>query len=67
MGSLMIFPIPKQIAFASRIMTLEEGDLLLTGTPEGVGQIKAGDVVTAGITDLTEMAFSVVDDVEEGN
>ena len=32
--------------------TLEEGDLLLTGTPEGVGPVGPGDVITAGIDSL---------------
>eukprot|EP01006_Ploeotia_vitrea_P010153 TRINITY_DN26175_c0_g1_i1.p1 TRINITY_DN26175_c0_g1~~TRINITY_DN26175_c0_g1_i1.p1 ORF type:complete len:217 (+),score=11.02 TRINITY_DN26175_c0_g1_i1:46-696(+) len=53
--SLMIFPIARQIAHASRIMSLQEGDLLLTGTPAGVGQIKPGDKLVAGITGLTTM------------
>lgn len=45
----MIFRIPQLIEHVSGIMTLEEGDLLLTGTPAGVGPVKAGDVITAGL------------------
>jgi len=45
----MIFRIPRLIEHVSSIMTLEEGDLLLTGTPAGVGPIVAGDEVTAGL------------------
>ncbi|PVF95942.1 hypothetical protein CPB86DRAFT_710215 [Serendipita vermifera] len=45
----MIFRIPQLIEHVSSIMTLEEGDLLLTGTPEGVGAIQAGDRITAGL------------------
>jgi 2-keto-4-pentenoate hydratase/2-oxohepta-3-ene-1,7-dioic acid hydratase in catechol pathway len=41
----MIFGIPELIAYISHIMTLEAGDLILTGTPDGVGTIAAGDVV----------------------
>lgn len=41
----MAFPIPFLLAWISRTMTLEPGDLVLTGTPEGVGPLVAGDVV----------------------
>ncbi|MDD3947030.1 MAG: fumarylacetoacetate hydrolase family protein [Clostridia bacterium] len=41
----MIHDIPKTIAFISGIMTLKQGDVILTGTPEGVGQIKDGDTI----------------------
>jgi 2-keto-4-pentenoate hydratase/2-oxohepta-3-ene-1,7-dioic acid hydratase in catechol pathway len=41
----MIFTIPQLIAFISSIMTLEPGDLILTGTPAGIGSINPGDVV----------------------
>ncbi|MGA3372784.1 MAG: fumarylacetoacetate hydrolase family protein [Terracidiphilus sp.] len=40
-----IFPIPKLLAWITAIMTLEEGDLVLTGTPAGVGPLQAGDKV----------------------
>jgi acylpyruvate hydrolase len=33
----------------SKVMTLEPGDLVLTGTPKGVGSVQAGDVIKAGI------------------
>ncbi|KAG0143344.1 hypothetical protein CROQUDRAFT_672992 [Cronartium quercuum f. sp. fusiforme G11] len=45
----MIFNIPQLIEHCSGIMTLEEGDLLLTGTPAGVGPVKPGDLVEAGL------------------
>jgi 2-keto-4-pentenoate hydratase/2-oxohepta-3-ene-1,7-dioic acid hydratase in catechol pathway len=41
----MAFPIPFLLAWISRVMTLEPGDLVLTGTPEGVGTLSPGDVV----------------------
>jgi 2-keto-4-pentenoate hydratase/2-oxohepta-3-ene-1,7-dioic acid hydratase in catechol pathway len=47
--SLMIFPIKETIAFVSRNFTLEPDDLIITGTPKGVGPIKAGDVVEVEI------------------
>ncbi|KAL7754212.1 Acylpyruvase fahd1, mitochondrial [Sorochytrium milnesiophthora] len=45
----MIFDIPSLIAHVSGIMKLEVGDVILTGTPKGVGAVKAGDVVEAGL------------------
>jgi len=47
--NLMIFKIPTLIESVSSVMTLEEGDLILTGTPEGVGPVVEGDEVEAGI------------------
>lgn len=41
--SIMLFPILDLLAYASRMMTLEPGDLVLTGTPEGVGPLVDGD------------------------
>lgn len=41
----MVFDVPFLIAFISAIMTLEPGDVILTGTPEGVSAIAPGDVV----------------------
>lgn len=45
----MIFPIPVLIEYISGVMTLEPGDLILTGTPEGVGKLAPGDVVEVEI------------------
>ena len=41
--SLMLFPIPELVAQLSRYVTLQPGDLLFTGTPEGVGLLRDGD------------------------
>ncbi len=41
--SNMIFDVPTLLAYASRMMTLEPGDLIVTGTPEGVGPLVGGD------------------------
>lgn len=46
---LMLFRIPRILADISRVMTLEPGDLVLTGTPKGVGEVKAGEVMKASI------------------
>lgn len=43
----MHFKIDELIAYISEYMKLEEGDLLLTGTPDGVGGVKGGDQVRA--------------------
>jgi 2-keto-4-pentenoate hydratase/2-oxohepta-3-ene-1,7-dioic acid hydratase in catechol pathway len=45
----LIFDVPTLIAFVSAVMTLEEGDLLSTGTPSGVGNLDPGDVVEVEI------------------
>jgi 2-keto-4-pentenoate hydratase/2-oxohepta-3-ene-1,7-dioic acid hydratase in catechol pathway len=45
----MIFPVDELIAYASAVMTLEPGDVILTGTPAGVGPIVPGDRVTVEI------------------
>ncbi|KAF1959058.1 hypothetical protein CC80DRAFT_490034 [Byssothecium circinans] len=46
---LMLFRIPRQLSDISRVMTLEKGDIVLTGTPKGVGPVKTGDVMRAGL------------------
>jgi 2-keto-4-pentenoate hydratase/2-oxohepta-3-ene-1,7-dioic acid hydratase in catechol pathway len=48
----MIFPLAEVIAYASAAFTLLPGDVILTGTPAGVGQIAAGDTVEVEITGL---------------
>ncbi len=45
----MIFPVPFLISYISKIMTLEPGDIIATGTPAGVGPLENGDAVEAGI------------------
>ncbi|MGI5228790.1 fumarylacetoacetate hydrolase family protein [Actinoallomurus sp. CA-142502] len=60
----MIFTVAEQIAFASRIMTLEPGDLIYTGTPSGVGLatnrfLKAGDRMTARLAGLGDLVNTV--------
>jgi 2-keto-4-pentenoate hydratase/2-oxohepta-3-ene-1,7-dioic acid hydratase in catechol pathway len=45
----MVFNIPQLIAYISAAMTLEPGDVILTGTPAGVGPLEADDVVEVEI------------------
>ncbi len=56
----MVFSIPQLIAFASSVMTLEPGDLLMTGTPAGVGPLAAGDTVEVSIEGIGELINPVV-------
>ena len=55
----MIFTVPHLISYISNVMTLEEGDLILMGTPAGVSPVQKGQTITAGIGDLLEMSFPV--------
>ncbi|KAI7864266.1 hypothetical protein BDF14DRAFT_1730763 [Spinellus fusiger] len=45
----MIFNVPSLLEHVSSIMKLEVGDVILTGTPKGVGPVKSGDIITAGL------------------
>lgn len=47
-----IFPIPMLLSYITAAITLEPGDLLLTGTPAGVGPLKAGDKVEVSVKGL---------------
>ena len=63
-SSQMIFSIAEQIATASRIMTLDPGDVLLTGTPAGVGSPKqtflsVGDQVDAEIEGIGRLSVTI--------
>lgn len=52
----MVFSVRQLIAYASSVMTLEPGDLLLTGTPAGVSPLKSGDLVEVSIEGLGKLA-----------
>lgn len=55
----MIFKIPYLISYISRYFRLEEGDVILTGTPEGIGPVGNGDVIEAGLADVVSFKFKV--------
>ena len=55
----LVIGIPELIEFASAFYTLHEGDVLYTGTPEGVGPVQPGDVIVANIEGIGEMRVSV--------
>lgn len=56
---LMICPVAELVSYLSGIFTLEPGDLILTGTPAGVGPIRSGDHVVAEIGQVGKLAVSV--------
>lgn len=56
----MIFSVPQLIAFISSVMTLEVGDIILTGTPAGVGPLTANDIVEVGIEGIGTLRNPVV-------
>jgi 2-keto-4-pentenoate hydratase/2-oxohepta-3-ene-1,7-dioic acid hydratase in catechol pathway len=57
----LIFDLPRLIEYASSFYTLYPGDILMTGTPEGVGPVRAGDVVAATIEGIGSMTVAVRD------
>ncbi|MGI4801183.1 MAG: fumarylacetoacetate hydrolase family protein [Janthinobacterium lividum] len=57
--SKLIWPIADVISIASRSMELRPGDLIMTGTPEGVGAVKAGQTMTLGVDGLGEMTIHI--------
>jgi len=58
-SSEMVFSIPALLAYISRIMTLEPGDLVATGTPSGVGPLAAGDSVEVEIPGVSRVTNTV--------
>ncbi|KAG0240282.1 hypothetical protein B0O80DRAFT_481273 [Mortierella sp. GBAus27b] len=61
----MIFKVPNLIEHVSSIMKLQEGDVILTGTPAGVGPVRPGETVTCELGTngkiLSQLRFPVVD------
>lgn len=62
--SNMLFNIESLISHISTIFTLEQGDIILTGTPEGVGPVKDGDIIKGGIKGLDE--YDITFNVQQG-
>ena len=63
-ASDMAFPIPYVIAWCSTFSTLEEGDIITTGTPEGVGPLAPGDVVEVEVPGVGVLSNPVVRGVD---
>ncbi len=55
----MIFPIPRIIAFLSRFFTIRRGDLIFTGTPQGVGPLKPNDILEVSLGDIVSFSTTV--------
>ena len=55
----MMFDVPTLISFISNVMTLLPGDVIATGTPEGVGQIQPGDIVEVEVEGIGKLTNSV--------
>jgi len=55
----LIFSIPTLLSYISAAFTLEPGDIILTGTPAGVGPLAAGDQVEVSIAGLGTLTHSV--------
>ena len=62
----MIFPVARLVSYLSSVFTLEPGDLLYTGTPEGVGPVRAGDRLEATGTGLAPLVVSAVAEGDGG-
>ena len=59
---LMLFRIPRILSDISKVMKLKKGDIVLTGTPKGVGSVVPGDVIRAGIkVDGKELEEGIID------
>lgn len=58
----LLFSVPQLIAYASSVMTLEPGDVLLTGTPAGVGPLADGDRVRLEIESVGTLEVDVTSD-----
>jgi len=57
--SQMIWNIPESISYLSGLFELKAGDLIFTGTPEGVGAVVQGDVMTGGVEGLGELRVRI--------
>jgi 2-keto-4-pentenoate hydratase/2-oxohepta-3-ene-1,7-dioic acid hydratase in catechol pathway len=58
----LIFSVPRLIEVLSRVMTLEPGDLISTGTPSGVGPISPGDIIEIEIENIGILSNPVVEE-----
>jgi 2-keto-4-pentenoate hydratase/2-oxohepta-3-ene-1,7-dioic acid hydratase in catechol pathway len=48
----MVFGVPELLAYVTAVMTLEPGDVLMTGTPAGVAPLHAGDSVSVAVSGI---------------
>ena len=59
----LIFPIEHLVEFITFVMTLEPGDIISTGTPEGIGPLASGDRVTIKVEGVGELTNPVTDEI----
>lgn len=59
----MIFSIPEVVSYLSNVMTLNPGDIILMGTPSGVGELNPGDVVSVSVEGIGCLENKVVREV----
>jgi len=57
---MMLFSMERIISDVSAVMTLEPGDIIMTGTPAGVGPLVRGDMIRAGVEGIDPMEFDVI-------
>lgn len=55
-----IFSIPEMVSYISKVMTLLPGDVILTGTPHGVGPVQPGDKMTVKIKGIGEISNTII-------
>eukprot|EP01104_Vermistella_antarctica_P016140 TRINITY_DN5450_c0_g1_i1.p1 TRINITY_DN5450_c0_g1~~TRINITY_DN5450_c0_g1_i1.p1 ORF type:complete len:265 (+),score=18.48 TRINITY_DN5450_c0_g1_i1:141-935(+) len=55
----LLFSVPELISYMSSIMRLDTNDLILTGTPSGIGPVHQGQVITASIVDVVNVTFPI--------
>ena len=58
--SMMIFTPERLISEISKFMTIEKGDILITGTPEGIDELRSGDVITITVDGVGSVTNTVV-------
>jgi len=58
--SQFIFPVERLVSFISHVMTLEPGDLIITGTPAGIGPMRPGDAVEVRIEGIGSLRNTVI-------
>jgi fumarylpyruvate hydrolase len=58
--SLMIWSVPEIVAYLSRLVRLEKGDLIFTGTPEGVGAVKPGETMEGKVEGVGTVTAKIV-------
>lgn len=58
--TMLIFSVPFLISYITKVMTLNPGDVIMTGTPKGVGPMKAGDVIEVEVSGIGTLRNPVV-------